>query len=573
VKLIITEKYRQALNIARALAKYKIIRRRYLNNDIRIIISTNYIILPLSGHITEYDTIQSLKNWSFNSVIEILKNKNSIVKRIKERGYEEAVKDLAKKADEIIIATDSDEEGENIGLEILEILQNNNIQKRIRRLWLTTTVPDDILYSLKNLREFRMPIALSVEARRKIDALTGFAGTRELTLRLSSEKYKDIFSFGRVQTATLWLIVQREREILKFKPEKYWKIKIKVLNTNFIYQEKQIFNKQKAFEIYNKVKNSKYIKILEIKEEKQKLYPPPPLNTNRMLEIASKILSVSPSKIMELAEDLYLEGIITYPRVDNQKYSESFNHEENLKKLINSNFSDYVKKLINEKLFYPTKGKFVEDHEPITPIKGIKSYKNLLGYKLYEIILKHYLAILSPPAIINKVKILGEVEGEKFIAEGEKILYKGFLEIFYFEHKEEYVDEFKINNLYKIDKVYLEEKETRPPNRYTESTLIAKMEEVKIGTKTTRPYIIERLKERNYVIKKGRILYPTEKGIKLIDFLEKIWDKYISPEFTSRMEENMEKIATGERDWEKVVEEERKYFLEAILKLRENFKN
>jgi DNA topoisomerase-1 len=572
VKLIVTEKYKQALNIAKALGKYKIINKRYLNKNIKIIISPNYIILPLLGHITEYDTIYNLKDWSFYSVLEILRNKNSIVKIIKEKSYEEAIKDWAKKADEIIIATDSDEEGENIGLEVIEILKNNNIQKRIKRLWLTTTLPTDILNSLKNLREFRMPVALSVEARRKIDALTGFSGTRELTLRLSNEKYKDIFSFGRVQTATLWLIVQREREILNFKPEKYWKIKLNVLNTNFIYQENQIFNKQKAFEIYNKIKNSKYIKILEVKEERQKLNPPTPLNTNKMLEVASRILNISPSKVMDLAEELYLEGIITYPRVDNQKYSENFNHEENLKRLINSNFSNYIQKLINNKFFYPTKGKYVEDHEPITPIKGIKNYKNELGYKLYEIILRHYLSILSPPAIILKIKIIGEVEGEKFIAEGEKILSKGFLEIFYSKYEEKYIDDFKINNFYKINKIKLEEKQTRPPNRYTESSLIAKMEEVNIGTKSTRPYIIEILKERDYINKKGRTLYPTEKGNKLIEILEKVWGNYITPEFTSKVEEKMEKIAKGEIFWEDVVEEERKQFLEAILKLRENFK-
>jgi len=579
MKLIITEKFKQALNIAKAIEKYYSIKFNVkVKNNVKVFVSNSFTIIPLSGHITEYDTIGELsKYWTFSSVIEILKNENALIKKIKDFAYVQTILYYAKSCNEIIIATDSDEEGENIGLEVLEILRNNNIVKPVKRLWLTTTLQSDIIEALKNLRNFNENLALSVEARRKIDAIIGFAGTRELTLRFSKNIFEDIFSFGRVQTATLWLIVKREREISQFVPKKYWVIKAKVMNTTFFYvknsidsreEAKKIYSKEEAERIYNKIKNSKEFICTKVIERKEIEKPPSPLNTNMMLEISSKYLGFSPVKTLELAEKLYLDGIITYPRVENQTYTEKFNHKLNLMELKKSKFDYYVDFLINNNLFYPTKGKFAEDHEPITPIKGIKNYEDKNAYKLYELILKHYLTILSPNSIFLIKNVEGLINGFLFFAEGKKIIEEGFYKIYYKKPKIKKIDEFKENKKYKVLKVYIEEKETKPPKRYTVSDLLTEMEKVNIGTKSTRAQILETLKERHYIEIKNKTIYPTEKGKKIIETLENIWKDYITPSLTSKVQEEMNKIAKGEINWKDFVNKESEEFYKQILNLR-----
>ena len=190
-RLVVTEKERMALNIANALGTYS---KRSLGYPSgrrgRLSVyevagapgSEPLTVLPLSGHIMNYVTRSDLERWSYASVDRILKDPQSLVKVVSRRGYYSAIRSLAEKSSEVVIATDSDEEGENIGLEVIEALGGQ--MKPVRRLWLTTTVPSDIRSSISRTREFNRNLALSVEARRKIDALVGFAGTRQITLRL-----------------------------------------------------------------------------------------------------------------------------------------------------------------------------------------------------------------------------------------------------------------------------------------------------------------------------------------------------------------------------------------------------
>src|SRR5487761_211162 len=233
MKLVVTEKQKMGQLIATALGRYtqKPIggsgRNRIVSYEV-----LDYVIVPLRGHVMNYVTPKELERWSHDSVDAILNDPKSIVKVLYARGYSQALRSLAQIASEVIIATDSDEEGENIGLEVLEILRG--ISRPVRRLWLTTTVSSDIRESFSRPRQFNYNLALSVEARRKVDAIVGFSGTRELTLAL---KYKVAgsggLSFGRVQTSTLLLVVKREREITNFVPRPFWEITARVKNTTF----------------------------------------------------------------------------------------------------------------------------------------------------------------------------------------------------------------------------------------------------------------------------------------------------------------------------------------------------
>ncbi|MGI0092129.1 MAG: DNA topoisomerase [Nitrososphaerales archaeon] len=566
-----TEKQRMGQLIASALGQYRTKavggqgKRKITSYEV-----LDYVIVPLSGHIMNYVTPKELERWTHASVDAILNDAKSLVKVLRGSGYSQALRNLALNASEVIIATDSDDEGENIGLEVLEILRG--IQRPVRRLWLTTTVSSDIRESFSRLRQFNYNLALSVEARRKVDAIVGFSATREITLSLKYKVGKGVLSFGRVQTTTLLLVVEREREITNFVPKPYWEITAKVKNTTFVHQSSPFSDRAKAYETFEKVRNAKQFVCSNVREETSLVQPPKPMNTSDMLKAGSSFLHLSPSKVLALAEELYLSSIITYPRVDNQTYNQSFSHRENLQKLSSgNNFKDYASMLLQKNLTTPTRGRFSEDHEPITPIASITEYpKNPLAFRLYELILRHYLSIFGPPAKFVDTTVDGSIQSEPFRAEGRKLLDRGFYSVYYYPPKEKVmIDAFHANTTYLVERVDILEKKTEPPPRYSNSTLLAEMERVGIGTKSTRPTMIETLKDRQYVRINRDTIYPMEKGMKLIEYIEMPWGNYISPKFTSRVEEEMDKVARGEKNWEELVSSEKKTFAEAVATFRQ----
>ena len=567
MKLVVTEKQRMGRLIATALGQYRQKpiggsgRNRIVSYEV-----ADYIIVPLSGHVMNYVTPKALERWTHGSVDAILNDAKSLVKVLRGRGYSQALRSLALAASEVIIATDSDEEGENIGLEVLEILRG--ISRPVGRLWLTTTVSSDIRESFSSLRQFNYNLARSVEARRKLDAIVGFSGTRELTLALKYRVGRGVLSFGRVQTSTLWLVVEREREIINFIPKPYWEITARIKDTLFVHTSSPFFDRTTAQETFSRVKDAKQFLCTKVKEEASFVQPPKPLNTSEMLKIGSSFLHVSPSKVLALAEALYLSSVITYPRVDNQTYSQSFNQKANLQKLSSANkFKDYAAQLLSKNLTVPTRGRFSEDHEPITPIASISEYP--LAYRLYELILRHYLSIFGPPAKFLDTTVEGAINSEPFRAEGRRLLDRGFYSVYYYPPKEKLIDSFHTNTKYLVEEVSIIEKKTEPPPRHSNSSLLAEMEKEGIGTKSTRPTMIETLKERQYVRIDRNTIYPTDKGMKLISCIEGPWGNYISPQFTSRVEEEMEKVSRGEKDWEELVNSERKTFASAIATFRQ----
>ncbi|MHB8566938.1 MAG: DNA topoisomerase [Nitrososphaerales archaeon] len=465
MKLVVTEKQRMGQLIAAALGQY---RQRPLGGSGRNRIFSyevaDYVIVPLRGHVMNYVTPKELERWTHDSVDAILNDPKSLVKVLRGRGYSSALRNLAQSASEVIIATDSDEEGENIGLEILEIL--HGISRPVRRLWLTTTIASDIRESFSRLRQFNYNLAQSVEARRKVDAIVGFSGTRELTLAL---KYRvgvgrGVLSFGRVQTSTLWLVVGTELEITNFVPKPYWEINAKIKNTVFLHTSSPFFDRRKAYDPFGRLKYAKQFLCTNIKEEARFVQPPKPLNTSEMLKLGSSFLHVSPSKVLGLAESLYLSSVITYPRVDNQTYSQSFNQRANLQKLSSGNkFKDYAAELLSKNLTVPTRGRFSEDHEPITPIASISEFpKNPLAYLLYGLILRHYLSIFGPPAKFLDTTVEGSINEEPFRADGRRLLDRGFYAVYSHPAKEKkMIDSFRTNTKYLVEEVNILDKKDR----------------------------------------------------------------------------------------------------------------
>lgn len=573
MKTIIVEKDRMAFNIASALGRFTTEFVKTGGGSVKVYRTGDYTILPLSGHVMNFTTPESLSKWTQDSITAILSNPQSLQKVVTSPQHIQAIKQLASAASEVILSLDADEEGENIGLEVVETLRSANISRPIRRLWLSTTMPADIKAAFSNLRQFNENLALSVEARRKLDATVGFGGTRALTLGYKQLFGSSVVSYGRVQTATLRLVVEREQAIRSFQGKKSWVVEAKVLDTIFHSAGKPFDDKLKAQALYDSLKNSKEFNCKDATTKSSQMLPPTPMNTTALLKAGAGLLHYTPNQVLSMAEALYLDAIITYPRVDNQAYSTTFDHAANLKQLKSSNLAsniDYIlaKRTVLGKPQF-SNGKASADHEPITPIKGMKLYKDPKAQGVYDIVLRHYLSIFYPSAKFSDIDVSGQINGQDFLADGRRLSEKGFYEVFYYQPKLKAIDDFTTGKEYQVEWIKLVERQSEPPSRFTESSLIAEMERVGIGTKATRPSIIEVIKNRTYVTRsQGGVLTPTDRGMKLIELLAKVWSEYTSAGFTARVEKEMEEVAQGKRKWTDVVDSERSTFLTAVNAIR-----
>nr|WP_276975931.1 type IA DNA topoisomerase [Ferrimicrobium acidiphilum] len=573
MKLVIVEKEKLAATMAAALGHFTTSTVKTGSSSVRIYNVGNYTILPLSGHITNYTTSAGLSKWTDNSIMEILTDPKGLVKEMKAPAYALAIKQLASNASEVVIACDADPEGENIGLEAVEVIRSNRLTKPISRLWLTTTVPADIRAAFSNLRKFDENMALSVEARRKLDALVGFPGTRLLTLGYKQQFGNGVVSFGRVQTATLRILVERENTIKSFAGRKYWTVEAKVLGTIFRSAGKPFDDNKKAQTLFDAVRGATEFKCESVSSKTSQMLPPVPMNTTALLKAGAGVLRYTPNEVLNLAEALYLDAAITYPRVDNQAYSATFDHTANLQKLKSGNMVPQIDCILSKRTVMGkpvfSNGQANPDHEPLTPIRGLSSYRDPKALAVYNLVLRHYLSIFYPPAKFSDIDVRGLIANQHFVADGKRMTEKGFYEVFYYQPRLKAIDDFAQGAIYPVEWVKLVEKTTDPPSRFTESSLIAEMERVGIGTKATRPSVIETVKNRNYVTRSpGGVLTPSDRGMKLIGLLAKAWPEYTSAEFTARVEKEMEKVAQGMALWTDVVDQERNTFLTAINALR-----
>ncbi|MCW1292880.1 MAG: DNA topoisomerase I [Candidatus Parvarchaeota archaeon] len=522
------------------------------------------IVFPLKGHIVDVDFGDNFKNWDEETIKNLYKAE--IVYYEKEKEIINKLREIGKNADLLIIATDYDSEGESIGLEAAQIVKAVNPKIKVKRALFSALTKKELNEAFSNLTEINENLANSANARREIDLLIGATLTRLLSV--SSGRLGNAFlSVGRVQTPTLKLVVERENEIESFKREKYYVMKFETENS-IVFSSKEEYKSKDEIDL----KEGAYkLKIIEIKTKEKEVPPPVPFNTTEFLEAAASI-GFSIPNAMRIAEDLYMRGYISYPRTDNQTYPPTLNFKEILEELSKEeNYKKYIEKEIDKNNIKPTKGKEALDHPPIYPIK-IPTDVDKQEIKIFNLIARRFLATLSKPEKEILTKITGEINGHKFYATGKKIIYKGWKEIYPVKENEIILPEISKNEL--EGKLIIEEKETSPPPRYTQAKTIKKMEELGLGTKSTRAEIIKKLFERGY-LSKGSTLFASELGRKIISLLDNHTPVLTSPELTANLEKEIEDIANSKKEKEKVVLEAReqvKTLVETMIKFKNEIK-
>jgi len=588
--LIISEKNKAAQAIAEALGKVNIIKKNRLN--IYSIPSNNIFVIPLRGHLLEYRNTDKYKSWKNPPPREIITNPKAIEKvPITYAGpYIRVLKEYAKNAKRCIIGTDADIEGVNIGLfDALPYVKQINPHISVSQLWLSSLQKNEIITKYRNLIPPKYNWGSSGEARAVIDAVIGFSATREVTNTLKPllAAYNVRFiSIGRVQTSLLYLIYKREKEIKVFVPEPFFIIEAILLHKDGTFKAQHDLNpfskehEYKAEVIFNKIKNEKIANIIDNSKSVIKRFPPAPLNTTKALVLLTRNLKISANIALKTMNSLYLNKIITYPRTESDIYSSNFNHSEILEQFTkHSQCGNYTNKLIAKNRLIPiTKGKKdAGDHPPITPLVSLESndkkFENELQQKVYNLLVRHYLALFGDPALEARQKLKLHISNEPFTANIVSLIKEGYLEIapFLTPH---YSTEIQITGItLPVKKITFQEKMTKPPPRYNDPSLLKLMERNHLGTKSTRPQIIKILQNRKLLYRKKHQYLISELGIFLIEHLINVWLPFLKPDFTKLVEEKLEHIVKGTKSMEEVIKEVKTTFLKLFDKFIAQKKN
>ena len=473
----------------------------------------------------------------------------------KEKDIIRSLKNLAKKADSICIATDFDREGELIGSDALSCIKQVNDAAPVSRARYSAFTKEEISHAFANLVELDDNLASAGESRQDIDLIWGAALTRYLTL-VKFAGYGNVRSSGRVQTPTLALIVARERERLAFVPEDYWVIKGSFGEGDDAFEAPHATARFKsedaAKKVMEHVQGAKTGAIRAVEKKKRTVRPPAPFNTTSLMAAAAAE-GVSPARTMRIAESLYMDGYISYPRVDNTVYPSSLNLAEVVQTISgNPAYTGYCTKLLSKGKLKPTRGNKEEtDHPPIYPTaKATPDDLPAAEYKIYNLVARRFLATLSESAIVEGTKVTIDVPGEgagpkePFSARGDVTIKPGFREIYpYGLKKDEQLPALEEGQLVVFNGATCTKKQTEPPARYSQGKLIQEMEKLGLGTKSTRHSIIERLYTVKYIVNDP--IEPSQLGMAVIDALDQYAPHITHPEMTAELENEMSSIAAG----------------------------
>ena len=568
------------LVIVESPAKAKTI-NKYLGKD--------YLVLASYGHIRDLPS----KNGSVDP-----ENKFQMEWEIDSfsKKYLKEITNAAEDSDKIILATDPDREGEAIAWHVKEVLEKKKLlkDKNLERVVFNEITKKAILDAIKNPRQIHLPLVEAYLARRALDYLVGFNISPILWTKLPGSK-----SAGRVQSVALKLITEREKEIELFKPEEYWTLTSDFSNKDNkkIFSKLSLFNGekierfsfknkeeiQKAVDVINKTK----FKIADVNTKLFRRNPLAPFTTSTLQQTASGRFGFGASRTMQIAQRLYqgvdiegeTTGLITYMRTDGTNISKEA--IEDFRKHISDDFGDkYLPSAPNN--YTGKKAKNAQEaHEAIRPTNikrkptDIKKYVNADQFKLYELIWSRALSSQMTPAEFDRNTIIISSENKKinFRASGSVIKFDGFLKVYQVQETDEdaknILPEVKVGEEISILKLNDEQHFTDPPPRYSEASLVKKMEELGIGRPSTYASIISVLSTRNYVELMNKRFHPTDRGKLISAFLEKLFSKYVDYNFTADLENQLDEITSGKIEWVKVLDNFWKDFYENVGKVKE----
>ncbi len=471
-----------------------------------------------------------------------------------------ALKNLAKKADSVIIGTDFDREGELIGSDALRQIREVAPGVPVSRARYSAFTRAEIDHAFSNLVELDQDLADAGESRQYIDLIWGAVLTRYLTAARWSG-LGNVRSAGRVQTPTLALVVERERERLAFKPEDYWVLQGQGEKDGdaagpfrITHATARFWDQGEAQAAFGHVEGATEGRVTAVERKRRTQRPPAPFNTTS-LQAAAAAEGLSPARTMRLAESLYMDGLISYPRVDNTVYPKSLDLRDCVRMLSTvPAYGAVCHELLKQDKLTATRGKQeTTDHPPIYPTAPASPDSlQPAEWKLYNLIARRFLATLMGPATIEGTKVTVDVAGEPFTVSGSVLVDAGFRAAYpYGLKKDDQLPALAEGDVVSVSDMELLAKQTEPPARYSQGKLIQEMEKRGLGTKSTRASIIDTLYERKYF--RGDPVEPSQLGMAIIDALTAYAPRITSPDMTAELEDDMTRVADGVETQEQVV--------------------
>ncbi|HIE34736.1 MAG TPA: type I DNA topoisomerase [Campylobacterales bacterium] len=545
---------------------------------IKNFLGKEYEVVASKGHIRDLPKNSfgiKIENEEFKPQYRIDKDHSEIVKEIKK---------IAKDSSQIFIATDEDREGEAIGYHIAKAIGKD--PENLPRIVFHEITKNAIKKALQNPRTIDMDKVNAQQARRLLDRIVGY----KLSPLLSSKIQRGL-SAGRVQSAALKLVVDREKEIRAFVPQEYWSIEavfdkeIEAILVEFDtkkIEKLSIKTKEESQKIVNRVKDEEF-KVAKIEKKRKVTKSPPPFMTSTLQQAASSGLGFSPKKTMMIAQKLYegvqtdkgVMGVITYMRTDSLNVAKEA--IEAAREKIKKSFKEY---LPSKPKTYTTKTKSAQEaHEAIRPTmidftpQIAAQYLSKDELKLYTLIYNRFLASQAKDAIYETQTIYFASKSSLFKATGRKIIFDGFYKFLGGAEKEKLLPTLEENQKVKLTKIEAIQHFTTPPSRYSEASLIKKLESLGIGRPSTYAPTIALLQARNYIQIEKKQLIPTQIAFKVIEALQEHFPDIVNSSFTAKMEEELDEIAEAKKDWQKVLAQFYEPFISQIEKAKKELKS
>ncbi len=528
---------------------------------IKNFLDKNYEVIASKGHVRDLSKFAlgiKIDETGFTPNYVVDKDHKELVKQIIE---------LSKKASITYIATDEDREGEAIGYHVACLIGGK--LESYPRIVFHEITQNAILNALKTPRQIDMSKVNAQQARRFLDRIVGF----KLSSLIASKITKGL-SAGRVQSAALKLVIDREREIKAFKPLTYFTLDAYFeshLEAQLIsykgnkLKAQELIDEKKAQEIKNELEKESYI-ISSIVKKSKKSPTPPPFMTSTLQQSASSLLGFSPTKTMSIAQKLYegvatpqgVMGVITYMRTDSLNIA-----KEALEEARNKILKDYGKDYLPPKAkVYSSKNKNAQEaHEAIRPTSiilepnALKDYLKPEELKLYALIYKRFLASQMQDALFESQSVVVACEKGEFKANGRKLLFDGYYKILGNDDKDKLLPNLKENDSIKLEKLESNAHVTEPPARYSEASLIKVLESLGIGRPSTYAPTISLLQNRDYIKVEKKQISALESAFKVIEILEKHFEEIVDSKFSASLEEELDNIAQNKADYQQVLKD------------------
>jgi DNA topoisomerase-1 len=578
--VMVGEKPKVASRIAQALGDYSVEENRGVKNYVLEKDGKKIIIAPAVGHI--FNLEEQEEGWDY-PVFEvqwepIFENEDGAdyVKK-----YYNNLRDQLDKADEYINACDYDLEGSVIGANVIKQLANAD-EEKIKRMKFSTLTPSDLNEAFDNIENFDRGMTEAGLTRHVLDFYYGVNVSRALMQAVRENDRFKTLSTGRVQGPALKMLANKERAIMAFDPDPYWEIFLHHSEFSAKFQDPdsdqekpdRIWEEEVAEGIFSEVEGENKTEVANIKVNNYKHNPPIPFNLTGLQSEASSQFNINPKTTQSIAQDLYEDGLISYPRTESQKLPAKLGYNSLLKKLKGQEkYEGLAQKVLDKDEIYPRQGKKEDDaHPAIYPTGESPGSLSKNERNVYDLIVKRFLAVFGDAAKRQSLTLTLDVKGYEFNAKSKVTKERNWFQLYdpYVNVEEAELPGVDEGEVLDVEEFELAEKETKPPRRYSQSSIVNELEKRELGTKATRAQIVDRLYDREYI--ESDPIEVTDLGLAIVETLEDHAADVISEDLTREFEEKMEAIREEKNSRKEVIAEAKEELTETLEKFKESEK-